>query len=112
MPKRASNTGTSKRVYRKVATGGSQFVDWKKTKLVEGVVKGFRKYTYKKKQRELMEVANESTGEIVALGRYAALDNLFDIAKKGDAVRVKLTGRKKIKGQKNPMLLFDVEIAQ
>lgn len=112
MPKQQSNTGTGKRVYKKVSTGGSQFVDWKKTKLVEGVIKGFRKYVYKKKKRELMEVANEKTGEIVALGHYAALDNLFSMAKKGDAVRVKLMGRKKIKGQKNPMLLFDVEIAQ
>lgn len=110
MPKSTSNSG--KRAWKDVATGGSQFVKWSAGKIIEGVVKGFREYKFKKEKRRLMEVADMSTGEVHAIGEYAALSNLFSTAKKGDEVRIKLIGKKKMKGGKNPMLQFKVQIRQ
>ena len=105
MSERTSNTG-----WQNVPTGRGSFVNWKQTKLVEGLVTAIVSYTYKKQKREKLQVTDTKTGEIFDVGQYAQLEQLFRIAKKGDMVRIRLTGKKKMKGGKQPMLTFDVKI--
>lgn len=108
MPKQKRNSGNSAG-WKDVSTGGgAPFPVWKKDMVIEGVVSSFREYTYKKKPHKAMEIANTDTGEMTALPDNYALQNLFNLAKVGDMVRVTFLGKKKI-GKDQTLLEFRVQ---
>ena len=89
-------------------------VDWKKTKVVEGVVvlmKTIEKTVKEKgknvvKKMRLMVIENDK-GRL-AVWEKKALEGLFNEAAEGSEVYIRHTGRIKIKGRPEPMHTFDV----
>lgn len=86
--------------WKEVSTSaGAPFVNWKKGKVVRGIVQGFREYQYKRKPHQCMEVTDTDTGETVGVNDHYSLLTLFKTAKPGDMVEITHLGVKKLKGR-------------
>lgn len=105
-PKSAKNSGGWKPVQ------GSKFpdiFDFKKTPQFEGHVSQVKKVSIrrgKKLVQSRIAYIVDKDGVLWGVWESAALGALFSSMKKGQQVRIRYNGLKKIRGQKNPMKDF------
>lgn len=102
--------------YRRTAGNFPQIHDFKKEPILTGIVQEIKtvamKMRGKASETRIMSVAQHETGEISAVWESAALQGLFDEAKKGDDVFIKFTGMIRVKGRAQPMKGFDAGIKE
>lgn len=96
--------------FKAITGGGGDSVDWKKTKIVTGVVleiKEIEKKNPKKGENPTMRLMRIKTkdGE-VSVWEKAGIKALFDVAKKGKHVHIQHVGMAKAKKGQSPANLF------
>lgn len=96
--------------YQRVMAGEfAPFHDFAANPVCKGVVTGLRDATFgrgkKKKTIRCLDLLTEAGPSTVS--ERTQLKGLFDAVGKGQEVYIRLTGKKKIPGQPQPMLVFD-----
>lgn len=115
MPKQKRNSGNAIPAgYTQVQSGDrAPFHDFQKQKTLEGKVIGRHSFTDRwKNKKDILEIADASTGEITAVSESASLKGIFKRAKKGSDVFIRFDGLVKIKGRKQPMRQYTTAIKQ